>query len=177
MSAGEDLAERFDRLHSPSLDDDQRTSFQRDRDRILYSSAFRRLEGVTQVASVSEGYIFHNRLTHSLKVSQIARRLAEHLLDEGADEEVLSPDVAEAAALAHDLGHPPFGHVGETELHDLLDSQGHSEGFEGNPQSFRVVTRLAVRFKEWDGLNLTRATLAAVIKVSVAARARIRRQE
>src|SRR5690348_2822764 len=93
---------------------DQRTEAQRDRDRVLYCSAFRRLAEVTQVVSAAEGHTFHNRLTHTLKVAQIARRLAEKLRSDQPDEAAAlggpDPDIAETAALAHDLGHPPFGH-------------------------------------------------------------------
>lgn len=146
---------------------DQREPFPRDRDRILYCSAFRRLAGVTQVVSASEGVMFHNRMLHSLKVAQIARRIAEKLLAEceelGAPLEI-SPDVVEAAGLAHDLGHPPFGHVGEAVLNERLGDNSHPEGFEGNPQSFRILVRLAVRFDGAAGLDLTRATLAATMK-------------
>lgn len=172
---------------------DQRDPYQRDRDRILYSSAFRRLAGVTQVVSPSEGHIFHNRLTHSLEVAQIARRLAERLRRgfSSASRSLggVNADVAEAAALAHDLGHPPFGHVAEKELDRLVRTVGClDDGYEGNAQSFRIVTKLCVR-KNWPefekknkpgtgkakkprieakrgdyGLNLTRATLNAVLK-------------
>src|SRR5690606_5410989 len=94
---------------------DNRTPGQRDRDRILYSEAFRRLAGVTQVVSPEEGHIFHNRLTHTLEVAQIARRLAELVLRRSPSQckeaGGVDPDVVEAAALAHDLGHPPFGHI------------------------------------------------------------------
>lgn len=142
---------------------DQRPPFPRDRDRILYCSAFRRLAGVTQVVSASEGVLFHNRMIHSLKVAQIARRIAEKLLD-GRDDLEVSPDVVEAAGLAHDLGHPPFGHIGEKLLNERLRGNNHPEGFEGNPQSFRILVRLAVRFDGTPGLDLTRATLAATMK-------------
>jgi dGTP triphosphohydrolase len=133
--------------------DDNRTRFQRDRDRILYSSAFRRLAEVTQVVGADEGYAFHNRLTHSLEVGQFARRLAEKLCAEQrelAQKSNLSPDVAEAAGLAHDIGHPPFGHVAEAEL-DRLVSEGDekvADGFEGNAQSFRVITKLAIHLQK-----------------------------
>jgi dGTPase len=145
--------------------------------------SFRRLAGVTQVVSPGEGEIFHNRLTHSIKVAQIARRMAENLAARHAEvADVwggLDPEVAEAAALAHDLGHPPFGHAAEEELDDLIvaelatsperadpSSQGSQrEGYEGNAQSFRVVTELAVRRPEsTHGLDLTRATLNAMLK-------------
>lgn len=159
--------QRSQRRHEGELQDN-RSPFQRDRDRILYSSAFRRLAGVTQVVAATEGHRFHNRLTHTLKVAQVARRLAERLSD--ADGQLaqdlggLSPDVAEAAALAHDLGHPPFGHAGEEVLDGLIKEQGVPDGFEGNPQSFRIVTKLALRFEDRPGLNLTRATLNAILK-------------
>ena len=147
---------------------DQRKSFQIDRDRILYSSAFRRLAQVTQVVTAQEGHVFHNRLTHSLKVGQVARRLAERLIEEQNEtaQEIggINPDVVEAAALAHDLGHPPFGHTAEEELDDCATSHGLMDGFEGNAQSFRILTRLAIHRVDYFGLNLTRATLNAVLK-------------
>lgn len=164
---------RYDRRHSP-IKEDNRTAAQRDRDRILYNSAFRRLAGVTQVVSADEGDVFHNRLTHSLKVAQFGRRIAEHLAKE-TDYRVLEqlggldPDVVETACLAHDIGHPPFGHVAEKELQKLSEKIG---SFEGNAQSFRVVTNLALH-AFWDssksspryrGLDLTRASLNAVLK-------------
>jgi dGTPase len=149
---------------------DQRHAFERDRDRLLYSEYFRRLAGVTQVASASEGGVFHNRLTHSLKVAQVARRLAELLLhkhraEHPALESMLSPDVVESAALAHDLGHPPFGHVADKRLCKLAEDNGLEDGFEGNAQTFRIVSRLSVRKGPASvGLDLTRATLAAIAK-------------
>ncbi len=167
---------RTDRYHaSPSQNaassGDTRSPARRDRDRILYSPAFRRLSDVTQVVAPTERYPIHNRLTHSLKVAQIGRSLAETLLAApGAGERAaaaggLDPDVVEAAALAHDLGHPPFGHVAERELDDILTGQhGLADGFEGNAQSFRVVTTLAVRHEDVPGLDLTRATLGAILK-------------
>ena len=168
---------RAARLHAPDLVHaqtarlDPRSPARRDRDRILYSPAFRRLSDVTQVVAPTERYPIHNRLTHSLKVAQIGRSLAETLLAEpGAAERAaaaggLDPDVVEAAALAHDLGHPPFGHVAERELDDILTRQhGLADGFEGNAQSFRVVTTLAVRHEDVPGLDLTRATLGAILK-------------
>jgi dGTPase len=133
----------------------------------LYSSALRRLAEVTQVVSADSGYVFHNRLTHSLQVAQVGRRLAEKLLKrlpQIAGEmqfEGLDPDVVEAACLAHDLGHPPFGHIAEKELDILAKNYG---GFEGNAQSFRILTKLAFRSADYRGLDLTRATLAAVLK-------------
>lgn len=153
-------------------EDDQRSRFQRDRDRILYTTALRRLAGVTQVAAAGEPHIFHNRLTHTLEIAQISRRIAERLIkDQPEAVEALGgvdADVAEAAALAHDLGHPPFGHIAEKLLDDLMSNEPHfvRDGFEGNAQSFRIVTKLAVR-NENDGLDLTRATLNAILKYPV----------
>ena len=144
--------------------------FQRDFDRVLYCTELRRLAGVTQVVSASEGHIFHNRLTHTLKVAQIGRRISELLLRENTSSLIercggLDPDVVAASGLAHDLGHPPFGHVAEDELDTCLrDEVGVVEGFNGNPQSFRIVTKLAMRNTDFDGLNLSRATLNAVLK-------------
>ena len=159
---------RTDRFHTSDRPADQRTESQRDRDRVLYASAFRRLGGVSQVASASERLVFHNRLTHTLEVAQIARRLAENVLRDQPDEaEALGgvdPDVVEAAALAHDLGHPPFGHVAEKRLDKLVRESSNSDGFEGNPQSFRIVTKLSLRNQDFHGLNLTRATLNAILK-------------
>lgn len=156
---------------------DWRTPYQHDCDRLLYSPYFRRLGGVTQVVSSQEGLtqVFHTRLTHTLKVAQIARRLAERLEEMAKNEKIeieIDPDVAEAAALAHDLGHPPFGHTAEEKLNKLVQKKSgqDQEGFEGNAQSFRIVTRLAVRMNNKDseenppGLDLTRATLNAILK-------------
>lgn len=144
-----------------------RSEAQRDRDRALYSPEFRRLDSVTQVISPAHGSIVHNRLTHTLEVAQIGRRLAEKL---AYDEQMarraggINPDVVEAAALIHDLGHPPFGHVAEDELDGLVRRAGILDGFNGNAQSFRIVTTLSIRDDKIQGLNLTRATLDAVLK-------------
>lgn len=150
-------------------DGDYREPSQKDRDRLIFCSAFRRLAGVTQVVSVQEGHIFHNRLTHSLKVAQIAKALALKLRLNAPDALLaavggIDPHVAETAALAHDLGHPPFGHIAERRLNELAKSKGLKDGFEGNAQSFRIVTKLAIRKEEFGGLNLTRATLNAILK-------------
>jgi dGTPase len=146
---------------------------------VQYSSAFARLAEVTQVVSADRGYVFHNRLTHSLKVAQLARRISEKLRSTQKQEldalqaPAPDPDVAEAAALAHDLGHPPFGHIAEKELDKLAKKAGLKDGFEGNAQSFRIVSKLAVGdavAKDSDetpvirGLNLTRATLNGILK-------------
>jgi len=130
-----------------------RTAFARDRDRIIHTSAFRRLKEKTQVFVAHEGDHFRTRLTHSLEVAQIARSLATAL--------GLDPDLAETIALAHDLGHPPFGHAGEDELQIQMQPYG---GFDHNVQTFRVVTRLERRYPRFDGLNLTWETLEGVIK-------------
>ena len=159
---------RDERFHSNDRGSDRRSEGQRDRDRVLYASSFRRLGGVTQVATAGERLVFHNRLTHSLEVAQVARRLAENIVKDQPDEVDslggIDPDVVEAAALAHDLGHPPFGHVAESKLDDLLQNARNTDGFEGNPQSFRIVTKLALRHQDFPGLNLTRATLNALLK-------------
>ena len=164
----------------PRTSGDPRGPFQIDRDRLLYSTAFRRLAGVTQVVSPGEGEIFHNRLTHSLKVAQIGRRMAEDLSNRHSDEVNawggLDPDVVEAAGLAHDLGHPPFGHIAEEELNDLIAGEicqktmnsfatKTTEGYEGNAQSFRIITALGVRRPQSaQALDLTRAVLNATLK-------------
>src|SRR5271170_455642 len=148
-------------------DGDDRTEFQRDRDSILYSSALQRLSTTTQVVSGEQGRVFHNRLTHSLQVAQVGRRLAEKLKLKQPDLATLyrlNEDVVEAACLAHDLGHPPFGHLAETALNKLARKSRGIQGFEGNAQSFRIVTVLAFRSEKFEGLNLTRQTLRAILK-------------
>lgn len=138
-----------------------------DRDRLQASHALRRLRGITQVMAPSAPGRFHNRWTHTLAVARIGRELATTLLarDETLRAEggaLLDPDVVEAACLAHDLGHPPFGHDAEDELNRLLTRAGVADGFEANAQTFRIVTRLAT--DDGSGLNLTRATLDAILK-------------
>ena len=130
-----------------------RTDFARDRDRIIHCTAFRRLKEKTQVFVAHEGDHFRTRLTHSLEVAQIARSLATAL--------GLDADLAETIALAHDLGHPPFGHAGEDELKIQMQDFG---GFDHNVQTFRVVTKLERRYPRFDGLNLTWETLEGIIK-------------
>jgi dGTPase len=161
---------KYERQFEKQAQQDQRSPGARDRDRLLYSSAFRRLAGVTQVVGPLEGHIFHNRLTHTLEVAQVARRLAEKLSEDhpvlGQRLGGVDADVVEAAALAHDLGHPPFGHVAEKELDRLAREHGDPDGFEGNAQSFRIISRLAAHRapERYHGLNLTRATLNATLK-------------
>jgi dGTPase len=138
----------FDEVASPT-----RTAFQRDRDRIVHSTGFRRLKEKTQVFLPDEGDHYRTRLTHTIEVAQIARALARALrLDE---------DLAEALALAHDLGHPPFGHAGERALDNAMTGRG---GFDHNAQSLRVVTLLEHRYPRFDGLNLSWETLEGLVK-------------
>ncbi len=137
----------------PEPEPEYRTAFQRDRDRILHTSAFRRLEYKTQVFITYEGDYYRTRLTHTLEVAQIGRTVARAL---GANE-----ILTEAIILAHDLGHPPFGHSGEAVLNRLMRDHG---GFEHNRQSFRIVTELERRYPDFHGLNLTWETLEGIVK-------------
>jgi dGTPase len=130
-----------------------RTPFQRDRDRIVHSGAFRKLQFKTQVFVYHEGDYFRTRLTHSLEVAQIARSIARSLH--------LNEDLAEALALAHDLGHTPFGHAGEDALQKAMAPYG---GFDHNEQTFRILTKLEERYADFNGLNLTWETLEGVVK-------------
>ncbi len=137
----------------PEAESRTRTPFARDRDRVIHCTAFRRLKEKTQVFVAHEGDYYRTRLTHSLEVAQIARSLAKAM---GLDD-----DLAEGVALAHDLGHPPFGHAGEDELHKNMEPFG---GFDHNVQTFRVVTELEERYPRFLGLNLSWETLEGVIK-------------
>jgi len=130
-----------------------RSPFQRDRDRIIHSSAFRRLKHKTQVFIEHEGDYFRTRLTHSIEVAQVARTMAAAL--------DLNVELTEAVALAHDLGHTPFGHTGEDALDRLMGPYG---GFDHNAQALRIVTSLERHYAEWDGLNLTWETLEGIAK-------------
>ena len=130
-----------------------RNEYQRDRDRIIHSAAFRRLEYKTQVFVNHEGDLFRTRLTHSLEVAQIARSVARELR--------LHEDLTEAIALAHDLGHTPFGHAGQTALNNCMKELG---GFEHNIQSLRVVDKLEQKYADFDGLNLTFETREGILK-------------
>lgn len=130
-----------------------RSPFERDRDRVVHASAFRRLKGKTQVFVAHEGDHFRTRLTHSLEVAQIARAVAKRL--------GLETDLAEALALAHDIGHPPFGHTGEDVLDECMKDFG---GFDHNAQTLRVLTKLERRYPRFDGLNLAWETLEGVVK-------------
>lgn len=187
---------RADRFDPEEEDEWARRSFERDRDRILYTRELRRLKDVTQVARAGESYLYHDRLSHSLKVAQVGRGLATIITKRPRNgdvdfETVLDSDVVEAACLAHDLGHPPFGHLSEEALDEKLREKTNSEkadrsgqnelgdwideedidadelpmyGYEGNAQSFRIVTRLASHYKSNAGLNLTHSTLNAILK-------------
>jgi dGTPase len=135
----------------PAADD--RSPYQRDRDRVVHCSAFRKLQYKTQVFVTREGDFYRTRLTHSLEVAQIARSIARQL--------ALDEDLTEALALAHDLGHPPFGHAGETGLNEALSAFG---GFDHNAQSLRVVTLLEHRYAAFDGLNLSWESLEGLAK-------------
>lgn len=137
----------------PEADSPTRTCHQRDRDRIVHAGAFRRLQYKTQVFVYHEGDYYRTRLTHSLEVAQIARSVSRAL--------GLNEDLAEAVALAHDLGHTPFGHAGEDALNEMLSDQG---GFSHNEQTFRILTELEQRYIAHDGLNLTWETLEGVVK-------------
>ncbi|WP_125487028.1 deoxyguanosinetriphosphate triphosphohydrolase family protein [Edaphobacter aggregans] len=157
----------YQRLHKEPgpHEGDDRSPFEEDRDIVLYSSAFKRLLSVTQVASASAGYLFHTRLTHSLQVAQVGQRLAEKLLKKQPElaQELggLDASIVETACLAHDIGHPPFGHLAEDALDEKARSFG---GFEGNAQSFRIVTQLGIRSLNYRGLNLTVGSLRGLLK-------------
>ncbi len=137
----------------PEEEAEYRTAFQRDRDRILHTTAFRRLEYKTQVFINYEGDYYRTRLTHTLEVAQIGRTIARAL---GAN-----PELTEAICLAHDLGHPPFGHNGETTLARLMKDHG---GFDHNKQSLRIVTKLEQRYQAFPGLNLTWEVREGIVK-------------
>lgn len=138
---------------SPEVEDPLRTAFQRDRDRIIHSAAFRRLQHKTQVVAAFEGDHYRTRMAHTLEVAQMSRSVAGALL--------INADLCEAIALAHDLGHPPFGHVGEDALDELM--QGHG-GFRHNAQGARIVDVLEDRYGTGFGLNLTLATRTSLLK-------------
>ena len=132
---------------------EHRNAFQRDRDRIIHASAFRRLKYKTQVFVYDEGDHYRTRLTHTLEVAQITRSIARELM--------VNEDLAEGVALAHDLGHTPFAHIGELYLDECMKPYG---GFEHNDQSLRVLTTLERKYPQWNGLNLTWETLEGVVK-------------
>lgn len=133
-----------------------RTCYQRDRDRVIHSEAFRKLEYKTQVFVIYEGDYYRTRLTHTIEVAQIARTIGRSLR--------LNEDLIEAVALAHDLGHPPFGHAGEEALNDIMDTAGLR--FNHNQRSFDIVTKFEKRYPAFDGLNLTKEVLVGILKHS-----------
>ncbi|HMN31732.1 MAG TPA: dNTP triphosphohydrolase, partial [Caldilineaceae bacterium] len=137
----------------PEAEHGYRTAYQRDRDRIIHTTAFRRLEYKTQVFVYSEGDHYRNRLTHSVEVAQIGRTLARSLS--------CNEDLTEAICLSHDLGHPPFGHTGEWTLDDLMTPHG---GFNHQKQTYRIITELEQRYPGYPGLNLTYEVREGVVK-------------
>lgn len=153
-AADYDPSERKRQFAEPSRSHDERSEFERDRSRIIHSAAFRRLQGKTQVFGLGGSDFFRTRLTHTLEVAQIGKGIA--LRCKYAD-----PDLVEAVCLAHDLGHPPFGHAGEEELHSCMKRWG---GFEANAQNLRVIQQLEAKSGSYDGLNLTRATIDGLLK-------------
>jgi dGTPase len=159
-----------DRYYPENTFNAARTEAQVDRDRVIYCPHFARLAEVTQVRSFDGEFLVHNRLTHSLKVGQLACRIAQAINKKhckNGEAPLVNPDVAEAAGLAHDLGHPPFGHIAESELDKIVEADG---GYEGNAQSFRIVSVLATSDAASEdgsacsGMNFTRATLNALLK-------------
>jgi dGTPase len=148
MKSAESRGRQFSEPEAP-----YRTAFQRDRERVLHTTAFRRLQGKTQVFVVTEGDYYRTRITHTLEVAQIGRTVARAL---GANE-----DLVEGICLAHDLGHPPFGHAGERALNEMMASHG---GFSHNRQSFRIITELEQRYPDYPGLNLTFEFREGIVK-------------
>jgi dGTPase len=152
---------------------DHRHATERDRDRVLHSAAFRRLQGKTQVFGIGQADFYRTRLTHSVEVAQIARAIAHNqLVEQPLLRRCLSPELAEATALAHDLGHPPFGHAGEQTLDACMREVSRKTRrtgknmlrFEGNAQTFHILVAAEPKSPSYPGLNLTRATLAGVMK-------------
>ncbi len=165
------LQRRFD--ENPPSPKDHRPAAERDRDRILHSAAFRRLQGKTQVFGIGQADFYRTRLTHSVETAQIARGIAHNLLiEQPLLNHCLSSELAEAVALAHDLGHPPFGHAGEQTLDACMREVSRMAGlagkkflrFEGNAQTFHILVAAEPKSPSYPGLNLTRATLAGVMK-------------
>ncbi len=148
MRASQSASRRY-----PEESHDLRSPFQRDRDRIIHTAAFRRLEGKTQVFSVTRPHIYRTRLTHTIEVSALARTIARSLR--------ANEDLVEAITLAHDIGHPPFGHIGEQALDRIVGDEG---GFNHNRQASRILTKLERRYPDFPGLNLTPEVLAGLQK-------------
>ena len=172
MDMDDFLLER--RYHeTPRSGKDHRHATERDRDRILHSAAFRRLQGKTQVFGIGQADFYRTRLTHSLEAAQIARAIARNLCEEHPElTRCVTPELAEAVALAHDIGHPPFGHTGEQTLDACMREVSHKAGlngkdclrFEGNAQTFHILVAAEPKSPAYPGLNLTRATLTGVMK-------------
>ena len=148
MRSGDSLGRHYQEQEHP-----YRTAYQRDRDRVIHTTAFRRLEYKTQVFVYSEGDHYRNRLTHTIEVAQIGRTLARSL--------ACNEDLTEAICLAHDLGHPPFGHVGEATLNELMADHG---GYDHQRQTYRILTSLERKYPDHPGLNLTYEVLEGVVK-------------
>ncbi|HOI29128.1 MAG TPA: dNTP triphosphohydrolase [Melioribacteraceae bacterium] len=156
----------LERIKSSRRNDDYRSPFQIDRDRIIHSSEFRRLQGKTQVFLPGEYDFYRTRLTHSIEVAQIGRSICNYLRSSCADclsdEFYVDPDLVESICLAHDLGHPPFGHAGERTINKLMNAYG---GFEGNAQTLRLITETFYRSEDSRrGMNPTRAFLDGILK-------------
>ncbi|MDR0842991.1 MAG: dNTP triphosphohydrolase, partial [Acidobacteriota bacterium] len=152
---------------------DHRHATERDRDRILHSAAFRRLQGKTQVFGIGQADFYRTRLTHSIETAQIAKAIAHNQCEENPElKRCITPELAETVALAHDLGHPPFGHTGERTLDECMKEVSQGAGldgkdclrFEGNAQTFHILVSAEPKSPAYPGLNLTRATLAGVMK-------------
>lgn len=163
------IEKRADRRYPDHLAREPMDPFQRDLYRVRNSQALWRLMGVTQVVGPQENQLFHNRYTHSMKVGQLARQIAERILatsEHALIQEAggLDPNVAEVAGLAHDMGHPPFAHIAEYELDRALCQQNDLDGYDGNAQAFRLVNKLIIWNDSFRGLNLTRASLRAILK-------------
>ncbi len=159
----------FERVEESARKNDYRTPFQIDRDRIIHSSEFRRLQGKTQVFLSGEYDYYRTRLTHSIEVAQVGRSICSYLIHKKnapfTEEYFVNPDLVEAACLAHDLGHPPFGHAGERILHELMLDYG---GFEGNAQTLRLITEIFFRTGNTRrGIKPTRAFLDSILKYKI----------
>jgi dGTPase len=177
LQASDEVMDAYllERMYSESASSprDHRHPTERDRDRILHSAAFRRLQGKTQVFGIGQADFYRTRLTHSIEVAQIARGIAGNMLiEQPLLSRCLTPELAEAAALAHDLGHPPFGHAGEETLDTCMREINRRAGlrgkralrFEANAQTFHILVASEPKSPAYPGLNLTRATLAGVVK-------------
>lgn len=170
LNESDELRNRRFNKSNPRDNNDNRSEFQRDYGRLIHSPSFRRLQGKSQVFGAGSGDYYRTRLTHTLEVTQIARQIALRLNNINVYEMPdspglkIDPTVVECAALAHDLGHPPFGHKGEHDLNGFLKTVSSKESFEGNAQNFRILMHLEERYGKFDGLNLTHAVLLGINK-------------